>query len=75
MNGRIDRLSKSTQQLFCDQGDSGPLIMDKDCKIAGLMFGDMDGACGPQCMLGEYVGAGLVSDIDDIKASLKSMLR
>ncbi|KAL8701645.1 MAG: hypothetical protein Q9201_004802 [Fulgogasparrea decipioides] len=74
VNGSIDSLSLASQQTFCDLGDSGSLIMDINCKVAGLMFGDMNGACGPRGKFGAYTGAGLVTDIRDIKASLKVAL-
>lgn len=74
VNGSINPLSFTEQNAFSYDGDSGSLVLDVDSNIAGLMWGSMQGWCAPQDKSGHYHRAGLVSDISDVKASLKTML-
>lgn len=66
---------QKTQQMFSDDGDTGALIMDNRCNIAGLLWGNMRAWHGRGYRWdGRTVGAGLVTDIGDVRASLKTML-
>ena len=58
------------QNSFCRAGDSGSLLIDAKGYIAGLIFGSLTGQCGPIDDGGRYVEAGLVSDINTVKASI-----
>ena len=63
------------QRTASEDGDTGALIVDNECNIAGLLRGNMRARCG--CSYrgsGRVVGAGLVTDIGDIRTSLKEML-
>lgn len=74
VNGSIDPISQRTQEQYCNQGDSGSLIIDADGKVAGLLWGDLRGWCGPEHRQYPYVGAGLVTDINDVMAAMKMAL-
>lgn len=74
VNGSIKPLSQNTQEQFCNQGDSGSLIIDCDGKVAGILWGDLRGWCGPVERQRPYIGAGLVTDINDVKAAIKMAL-
>ena len=74
VNGSIDPVSFSEQKTFCDQGDAGSLIIDREGRVAGILWGNVEGFCGPKDQRTPYLGAGLVTDIDDVKASMKLAL-
>ena len=74
VNGSIDRLSQNTQEQFCSQGDSGSLIIDREGRVAGILWGEMRGWCGPEKGPWPYIGAGLVTDINDVMAGMKMAL-
>ena len=62
-----------SQDTFCRAGDSGSVLIDATGNVAGLVFGSMTGLCSP--LQGEqgnqtYVEAGLVTDIQDVLASI-----
>ncbi|KAL8825080.1 MAG: hypothetical protein Q9191_004630 [Dirinaria sp. TL-2023a] len=74
VNATIDGRTVKNQQAFCDKGDSGSLLVDNYGRVAGILWGDVTGYCGPLGKRTIYSGAGLVNDIDDVKASLKTQL-
>lgn len=74
VNGSIKPLSQKFQEQFCNQGDSGSLIIDANGYVAGILWGDLRGWCGPVSMHWPYIGAGLVTDINDVMAGMKMAL-
>lgn len=71
VNGSIEPLSEDCQEQFCNQGDSGSLIIDILGNVAGILWGDVRGWCGPVDRHSPYIGAGLVTDINDVMAGMK----
>ena len=74
INGSIDPESFRTQQEFCAPGDSGSLIIDEAGGVAGILWGELTGFCGPRDRRRPYVGAGLVTCIEDAKDFMKIAL-
>ena len=74
VNGSVDPLSVQTQENFCASGDSGSLIIDILGRVAGLLWGDLRGFCGAATRMQPYIGAGMVTDIDDVKSFMKGAL-
>ena len=74
INGSTDPSSWRTQEQFCNPGDSGSLIIDCDGKVAGILWGDLMGWCGPMDSYRLYIGAGLVTDINDVKTAMRMAL-
>ena len=74
VNATVDGSSIGKQREFCDLGDSGSLILDQYARVAGILWGSVTGYCGPEGEGTVYSSAGLVSDIDDVEASLKVQL-
>lgn len=70
----FDPVSQKTQEQFCSQGDSGSLIIDREGSVAGILWGEMRGWCGPEHRIYPYIGAGLVTDINDVMAGMKMAL-
>ena len=63
------------QKTFCLQGDSGSFVVNEHGEVAGLMYGNLRGHCGPseQSSTEEgrtYVNAGLVTSMDDVLTSI-----
>ncbi len=58
----------STQTAFSEPGDSGSFIINKFGDVCGLLYGEHTGLCGAR----EDCGAGLVTSMDDICASVAS---
>ena len=58
------------QQTFCREGDCGTLLVDRNGYVAGLLWGEMVGWCGPFDSTNRYfdhnVAAGIVTDIGDV---------
>ena len=74
INGSTDPGSQMPQEQFCNQGDSGSLIIDREGRVAGILWGDLMGWCGPIDRYRLYIGAGLVTDINDVKTAMKMAL-
>ena len=58
---------------FCAPGDYGAMIVDEN-GAAGLLWGGLSGGCGPLGADHINVGAGLVTDIKDIRDAMKVAL-
>ena len=74
VNASIDSKSAKIQKEFCAPGDEGSLIIDEAGGVAGILWGEATAFCGPMGRPREYVGAGLVTSIEDVKASMKIAL-
>lgn len=57
---------------FCEGGDSGSFILDHRGRVAGLMYGEFTGFCGPPNRGRTYMGAGLVTSMEEVLASIKA---
>ncbi|KAL8827200.1 MAG: hypothetical protein Q9191_003334 [Dirinaria sp. TL-2023a] len=74
VNGSVNPLSSNKQEDFCASGESGALIIDTLGRVAGLLWGDLTGFCGPAERHRPYIGAGMVTDINDVKSFMKGAL-
>ena len=75
INASVDRESMKDQQTFSAPGDSGSLIVDQAGGVAGILWGELTGFCGPTMEVHHpYVGAGLVTCIEDVKEAMKLAL-
>lgn len=65
-----------TQSSFCRPGDSGSFVIDKKGHICGLLYGQVTGWCGQADPdTGSiYIGAGLVSCMSKVQASIQHKL-
>ncbi|RMJ21402.1 hypothetical protein PHISP_07724 [Aspergillus sp. HF37] len=60
------------QAPFAKLGDSGSFVLDVEGHVCGLLYGSLDGLCGPPDTAGNYyVGAGLVMDLPDLSESIR----
>lgn len=82
INAKHGLTSQLYQDTFCRSGDSGAIIVDIDGQVAGLLWGEVTGACGPitnertrERAGGQYVSAGLVTDITDVVRSIEVRTR
>ena len=82
INAKPGLTSSYFQSTFNDKGDSGSLIIDRNGNIAGLLWGEITGGCGPIVdereritAGGQYVNAGLVTDIQDVIESIGQRTR
>ena len=71
INGSIDPQTSNTQREFCAPGDSGSLIINQWGGVAGILWGEVTGYCGPMAIGGPYVKSGLVTCIKDVKEFMK----
>ncbi|KAL8735420.1 MAG: hypothetical protein Q9166_000966 [cf. Caloplaca sp. 2 TL-2023] len=74
LNAQIQAGQISFQKEFCDQGDSGSLVANHRGEVAGLLWGSITGYVGPPGGQSRYTGVGMVSDIDDVKNSIRTDL-
>ncbi|MCJ1347409.1 hypothetical protein MMC31_005634 [Peltigera leucophlebia] len=61
------------QEDFCKAGDSGSWLIDIEQKVAGLLFGCLNGVCGPTDNNDNqrtYVNAGLVTSMTEVQKSI-----
>lgn len=62
----IDVVANIPQEFFAEHGDSGSLIIDRFGHICGLLYGSLEGLHFERMDR----GAGLVTSIDDVIASI-----
>ncbi|KAL2002739.1 hypothetical protein VTN02DRAFT_6069 [Thermoascus thermophilus] len=69
-------LAAHMQSSFCKPGDSGSFVIDRKGNICGLLYGQVTGWCGPaDSDPGSlYIGAGLVSCMSKVQASMLQKL-
>ena len=79
INAKGGKTSQLSQEPFCQHGDSGSLIVDAAGDVAGLLWGEVTGCCGPVMNTstreragGQYANAGLVTDIRDVVKALEA---
>ena len=58
--------------FFCKRGDSGSIVFDGDGFAAGLMYGELSGIDEADRDEPIYIGAGLVTSMDDILESIQA---
>lgn len=70
MNKTADQPQRE-QSPFMKVGDSGSFVLDVEGRVCGLLYGSLDGFCGPPDSGDYYVGAGLVMDLPDLSKSIQ----
>ncbi|KAL9601262.1 MAG: hypothetical protein Q9219_002667 [cf. Caloplaca sp. 3 TL-2023] len=74
LNATIDAGQISKQKDFSDLEDSGSLLYDHMGNNGGLLWGTLEGFCGPLVDEARCVGAGMVTDIEEVRLAMKVAL-
>ena len=62
----VHEMEQVRQSEFSEPGDSGSFVINGDGYVCGLLYGEHTGLCGQR----DDLGAGLVTSMDEVRASI-----